>query len=243
MEELIFKTLQTEFKADDKGQVSAVIATFGVIDLDGDIIDPGAFTDSQSVAMVWSHDWRNPVGKGAIQVTNTAAIFNGEFFMDTKAGLEAFKTVKAMGDLQEWSWGFRVKDASWEMIDDTYIRRIRKAEVYEVSPVLKGAGIGTFTLDLKFGQTFEDHVKAVLDAARSVGERLRSVIGLREKDGRSISARRREDLQGLSGELRKVADNIDEQLKATEQPANDPRQLYNQFLNIEARLNGVSLEE
>lgn len=231
------KTIRTELKADEAGQVTAVIATFGVIDADGDIIEPGTFTAGQQVPMAWAHDWSKMVGKGAIEVTNTAAIFDGLFFMDTEAGLEAYKTVKAMGDLQEWSWGFRVTDATFEMRDEQYIRIIKKAEVYEVSPVLKGAGVGTFTLDLK-NRTLDDHEKTALDAVRSYGERLRSVAGLREKQGRQVSEKRLAGLRAVLQELR----DVEKTLESMAQPDVDVRRLYNQFLQIEARLNGAQEE-
>lgn len=234
-EEIIYKTLKARVKDDgEQGQVSAVIATFGVVDADGDIIEPGTFTSGQQVPMAWAHDWSRLVGKGAIQVTNTAAIFDGAFFMDTQAGQEAYKTVKAMGDLQEWSWGFRVLDASYEMRDEQYIRIIKKAEVYEVSPVLKGAGVGTFTLDLK-GRTLEDHEKTVLDAVRSYGERLRSVAGLRKDQGRSVSEKRLAGLKAVLHELQEIQNLLEKQA----QPEIDVRKQYNQFLKFEARLNGV----
>ena len=44
-------------------------------------------------------------------VQEKQGVFDGGFFLETDAGLEAYKTVKAMGTLQEWSWGFRVVDA------------------------------------------------------------------------------------------------------------------------------------
>src|SRR3972149_5788615 len=97
--EIEFKTFQV--KADETGALEAVFSTFGVIDDDGDIVEASAFTNGQPVAMVWSHDWADPVGKGTVEVTAKEAIFRGSFFMETTRGLEAFKTVKAMGDLQE----------------------------------------------------------------------------------------------------------------------------------------------
>lgn len=236
-EKIEHKTIRTELKADETGQVSAVIATFGVIDADGDIIEPGTFTAGQQVPMAWAHDWSKMVGKGVIGVNNSAAIFDGSFFMDTQAGLEAYKTVKAMGDLQEWSWGFRVTDATFEMRDEQYIRIIKKAEVYEVSPVLVGAGVGTFTLDLK-NRTLDDHEKTALDAVRSYGERLRSVAGLREKQGRQVSEKRLAGLRAVQLELQEV----EKTLENMAQPDVDVRRLYNQFLKIEARLNGAQEE-
>jgi HK97 family phage prohead protease len=139
--------LQT--KGDDAGQVSAVFSTFGVVDYDGDIVERSAFTDGEEVPMVWAHRWYEPIGKGVIRVLDDHARFDGTFFMDTEAGLERYKTVKAMGSLQEWSWGFRVVGAEYEQRDGETIRHITDTERFEVSPVLKGAGIGTHTEAIK----------------------------------------------------------------------------------------------
>lgn len=232
MEDLEYKTF--EMKADDNGKLSAVFSTFGVVDHDGDIVEAGALTNGQPVVMVWSHDWTDPIGKGVVQVTDSEAIFNGHFFMDTVRGQEAYKTVKAMGDLQEYSWGFRVLDASWEQRDGKNVRVIKRVELFEVSPVLKGAGIGTRTLALK-GRSLANELETVLAAVNSLGERLRFVKGLREKEGRTLSIEYQQKLDEIAKALRQHADQVDS-LTANRKEA---QLLLNQFLYEEARQLGV----
>ncbi len=232
MEDLEYKTF--EMKADDNGQLSAVFSTFGVVDHDGDVVEASAFTNGQSVVMVWSHDWTDPVGKGVVQVTDSEAVFNGRFFMDTARGQEAYKTVKAVGDLQEYSWGFRVLDAVWEQRDEEHVRIIKRAELFEVSPVLKGAGIGTRTLALK-GRSLANELETVLAAVNSLGERLRSVKGLREKEGRTLSIEYQQKLDQIAKALRQQADQVD-LLTADRKEA---QLLLNQFLYEEARRLGA----
>jgi len=232
MEELEYKTFQV--KANDEGQLQAVFSTFGVVDHDGDIVEATAFTSGQPVIMVWSHDWTDPVGKGLVEVTSAEAIFNGRFFMDTVRGQEAYKTVKAVGDLQEYSWGFQVLDAAWEQRDAETIRVIKRAELFEVSPVLKGAGIGTRTLALK-GRSLSNELETVLAAVNSLGERLRSVKGLREKEGRTLSVEYQRKLDTIAKELRQQADVVD-LLTANRHEA---QLLLNQFLFEEARSMGA----
>lgn len=138
-----------DLKADEQGHIEAVFSTFDVVDSDGDILVREAFTDGQKVPLVWSHDWSMPIGKGTIRTDEKRAIFDGQFFTDTSAGLDAYRTVKAMGELQEFSWGFRILDAEPGQKDGQPIRTITKAEVFEVSPVLVGANRETYTLALK----------------------------------------------------------------------------------------------
>lgn len=140
---------QPALKASGTGEVSAVVATFGVVDRDGDVIERTAFQDGQAVPTTWAHDWSKPIGRGTIRTTPTEAIFDGLFFLTTTAGKEAYETVKAAGDLQEWSWGFAILDATYDVVHGQNVRRIRKTEVFEVSPVLVGAGMNTRTLAIK----------------------------------------------------------------------------------------------
>lgn len=143
-----FKTLQATEVA-DTGEVSALFSTFGLVDKDDDIVEATAFKDGQAVPLCWAHKWDKPVGRGLIKVTPNGAVFDGRFFMDTHAGKEAHGLVKAMGDLQEYSWGFRVTDSDYMDKDGRKVRVIKGATVYEVSCVLVGAGQGTRTLAIK----------------------------------------------------------------------------------------------
>ncbi len=144
------KTLSLELKdGDQAGAVVACFSTFDVVDKDRDVVLASAFTPGQEVPLTWSHDWSQIVGKGVIRVETDRAIFDGAFFLETQAGLEAYKTVKAMGSLQEYSWGFSVVDSSYETRDGKSVRIIKQAKVYEVSPVLVGAGENTRTLAIK----------------------------------------------------------------------------------------------
>lgn len=144
-----------DFTIADAGQVKAVFATLGVVDHDGDIILPGSIVNGQTVRMsAYNHaSWGGalPVGKGTIVEIGNELVFNGQFFMDTEGGAETYKTVKGLGDLGEWSFGFDVLDkaVSVDQVSQQEVRLLKKLNVYEVSPVLLGAGIGTRTTDIK----------------------------------------------------------------------------------------------
>lgn len=133
------------------GSVAATFSTFGVVDRDGDVTLPSAFTDGSAVPMVWSHDWSRPVGKGVIRVRPDRAVFEGAFFLKTAWGADAYATVTEMGDLQEYSYGFQIKEAAPGVHDGQPVRVLKSLEVFEVSPVLVGAGVGTGTERIKSG--------------------------------------------------------------------------------------------
>lgn len=150
------KSLNLEIKDVDKGLVTAVFTTFRVVDKDGDWTLPDAFEDGARVKIsAYGHSsWAGalPVGRGKIVVTAEHALLEGKFFLSTTAGRETYATVKEMGELQEWSYGFDVIKAlppSEEQKQAGARRVLAKVRVHEVSPVLIGAGVNTRTLSLK----------------------------------------------------------------------------------------------
>lgn len=168
-----YKKIKVEFKEgeDQKGQVKAVFSLFNDVDSDGDVVLPSAIKSgfdatNETVPMVWAHQWDKPIGKGVIQKDDDKAVFDGEFFMDTESGAEAYKLVKNMGDLQQWSFGFRVNDSEYGKFkkdgqDEAEVRYLKDLSVYEVSPVLVGANQDTFTMAIK-SQKDETDKKGVL---------------------------------------------------------------------------------
>lgn len=144
-------------KAADKGEVSAVFSAFNVIDNDGDVTLPGAIKDGTEVVISsYAHGshaelgGKLPVGKGVIRTTDTEAILEGKFFLNTTHGKDAFETVKQLGALQEWSYHLaRVTSerGEWNGQPANIIKHI--GHIKEVSPVLIGAGVGTRTLAVK----------------------------------------------------------------------------------------------
>lgn len=150
------KNIDLEFKADSEGKVSAVFSVFNTLDSDGDVVVPDAIKSgfkSGSVPMVWAHKWDMPIGKGEIKQDGDKATFEGSFFMDTESGKEAYNLVKAMGDLQQWSFGYRVNDSERGKFKsgdkDVDARYLKDLSVYEVSPVLVGANQDTYTMAIK----------------------------------------------------------------------------------------------
>ena len=150
------KNIDLEFKADGEGKVSAVFSVFNTLDSDGDVVTPEAIKSgfkSGSVPMVWAHKWDMPIGKGQIVQDGDKATFEGSFFMDTESGKEAYNLVKAMGDLQQWSFGYRVNDSERGKFKsgdkDVDARYLKDLSVYEVSPVLVGANQDTYTMAIK----------------------------------------------------------------------------------------------
>lgn len=179
-------------KAADLGQVSAVFSTFNVVDHDGDVTLPGAIKDGTEVVIsAYGHSshWEKlPVGKGVIRTTDTEAILEGQFFMDTTHGKDTFNTVKGLGPLGEWSYSLQDVSSKSGEIDGqavTYLENIGR--IKEVSPVLMGAGINTRTLGTK-SLKFSEEGEAVLADLDAFLGRASEVMVLRSAKGRSLGA-------------------------------------------------------
>jgi len=151
------KVIDSKITNEVEGKVEAVFSVFNEMDSDGDVVMPNAIKSGygdSGVAMVWAHDWKNPIGRGVIKQDGDKATFKGQFIMDTQAGKDAFNTVKAMGDLQQWSFGYEVLDyenGTYQKDSETPVdaRYLKELNVWEVSPVLVGANQNTFTVGVK----------------------------------------------------------------------------------------------
>lgn len=153
------RTKKFQFKATDlteEGELEAVFSVFDIVDSDGDVVKSSAIHDGKAIPLVWAHDWSKPIGKGTIVNDGKRAIFKGKFFTETAMGMEAYKTVKAMGDLQEYSWGFRILDESKGEKDGKVVNEINDTEEFEVSPVLIGANRETETIGIKEKKEYLD---------------------------------------------------------------------------------------
>lgn len=157
---------QVRVKSEAKGEVSAVFSRFNVIDKDGDVTNPGAIQDGAPIVVsAYGHaSWGGalPVGKGIIRTTKSEAVAELQFFMDTTQGVDTFNTVKALSEsgLGEWSYGFDTLDSEPGEHEGKSVNFLKKLKVFEVSPVLVGAGNDTRTISAKSAPT--DHTERVV---------------------------------------------------------------------------------
>lgn len=148
-------TTATIKAAGDDGSFEAAIARFDVVDHDGDVVERGAF-GSQVAHVLPAHIRESvPLGKTRVEERGNEAIAMGRFNLEIGAAKEWSSALKF--DLanppavQEWSWGFRVPEggAAIEERDGRQVRVLKRVELLEVSPVLRGASIGTRTIAAK----------------------------------------------------------------------------------------------
>ena len=150
-----------EFKDDGEaeGAITARFATLEVVDRDGDYTEPGAFGGAAGQTGIKISGWNHssmltpalPVGAGRIYEDGKSAIFEGNIFTDTVGGRDLHETMKAMKAAEvpiEISYWYDATD--WEHGDGKSMkRRLKKVDVFEVSPVSRGAGVDTALIGIK----------------------------------------------------------------------------------------------
>ena len=190
--------------------------------------------------MCWGHDWKQIIGKGKISQDANQAVFEGEFNMNTTAGKEAYETVKAMGDIQQWSFGFEVNDSERGLFtkdggEEIEVRYLKDVKVWEVSPVLVGANQNTHTLAVKekdpedneeeydemdtefeevkeIGLRFTEEVDNLLIKMVALLKRAKELTALRLGKDKTLSATSTEALESLKEALEDMHQDIDTML-------------------------------
>ena len=231
---------RVEIKDADRGEVVAVFATLETLDSDGDITKKGAFPDGAPVPIsAYGHtswDGSLPVGQGVIREKGNEAILEGTFFLDTTAGRDTFSVVKRLGDagLQEFSYGYEPVKFSYGEEDGRTVRYLEQLKVFEVSPVLVGAGVGTRLLSAKSGspKKFEEHLTAVVTEVEALLERSEEVVTFRTAQGKSrLSAPSVEGIDRLDGLLKRLValrDGPDDH----NDPSDEVEALYARFVAL-----------
>ena len=204
-----------------EGKVQAVFSNFNEVDSDGDVVLPNSIKSGygeRGVAMVWAHDWKDVIGRGEIKQDDHRAVFEGQFIMDTDRGRDAFNTVKAMGDLQQWSFGYEVVDSENGMFKkdnntEIEVRFLKDVKVWEVSPVLVGANQNTHTVSVKEkkeqGLKFSEEVENVLNTLTSLVKSAKELTALRLSNDKTLSEEATTLITDLQDALQNAHQDID----------------------------------
>lgn len=131
---------------EENGTIKGYASLFGVRDQGGDVVMPGAFTESLSagrhVAMLWQHDPAQPIGKWtAVKEDERGLYVEGKLSLKTQRGLEAYEMLKE-GIIRGLSIGYRVDRARKSAAG----RELLKVGLWEISlvtfPMQVEAGVG-----------------------------------------------------------------------------------------------------
>ena len=144
-----------------QGIVESYVNTMGVVDHDGDVIDPNAFNSSLvepiHVPVLAGHDHGSIIGKVLEAHPHHIAGDEYKLFarmqlnLETQAGREAFSNI-ANNIISEWSVGLNIPSVDAVVYDrggQKAIRRINELDWVEVSSVIRGASPATGTIAAK----------------------------------------------------------------------------------------------
>ncbi len=151
---------------DEAGKGLARLARMTEVDSDGDTYERGAFSwkagGHQWAMMVPGHNRQAiPFGKARIYEEGDDALAELHLNLKTTAGRdwhEALLFDMATGEpVQEWSYGYNIVDMDYRVSGASRVRVLKKLDVDETSPVLRGAGNGTRTLSIKGAKLRSEH--------------------------------------------------------------------------------------
>jgi HK97 family phage prohead protease len=148
----------SEYKALDEGPIgrfSGYGSVFGAVDAYGDVVLPGAFTDTlkratesgRMPAMLWQHNPTMPIGVWRTMREDAKGLYVEGELADTQLGREAYSLLK-MGALSGLSIGFNVVDEAFNR--NTNTRELRAVNLWEVSPVTFPANGDARVAQVKF---------------------------------------------------------------------------------------------
>lgn len=203
---------------DTKGKGLALIADLNEIDHDGDGYEEGAFSWKEQWAPLLTQHYRIavPFGKARIYEQDQKAWAELHFNMDIGPGKEWHSALmfdlETGNPVQEWSYGYDPLEAEKVMRGLQAGRTLKKVDVHEVSTVVRGAGRGTRTIDVK-----------AIKAAMKAGEfdQLIGQLGEMEQvlrgDPGLLSATGRKQLEQIHAALGEaLVDPAEEEAKARE---------------------------
>jgi hypothetical protein len=238
--------------ASQEGVVSVIFATLNTIDRDGDVTVPGAF-GNQIGKISPAHDWRAAtLGVAKVREDGNHAIADLQFNLEISSAVDWYKSIRFAhenGAPQEYSYGFDVLDSEQGVFEGQRVRLLKKVKVYEVSPVMVGAGLGTQTLSVKTCTTcgggdphrplkFADQLQAALAMTKAVRDRAREIRAKREDQGRIFPLKNDELVHELDYAWHEICTG------EKQQPRLDPALLhadcqYQRFLETAKRLKLV----
>lgn len=144
-----------------EGTFTGYASVFGNKDSYGDVVIPGAFTESlksygengSNIPCYWSHQMSDPkmcIGwtKSAVEDDHGLRV-EVELDLENPNGAQAYKLMKK-GVVNQMSFAFEVEDFADAKSDELgYHTELRKLKIFEVSVVQVGANQATELLDVK----------------------------------------------------------------------------------------------
>lgn len=148
----------------EDGSFKGIASVQDVEDLQGDIIERGAFLktlqENPRVPVLWQHDATEVIGLGTVKEWGAKVMLDGQLDMDDPVAAKAHRKMKR-GMVRGLSIGFSVPEGKSSRNEKTGVRHIHEVKLWEVSLV-----------------TFAAHPQAQITSVKSsdgIDERLTSL--------------------------------------------------------------------
>lgn len=202
----------------DDGTIEGYGSVFGVVDDWGDIVAPGAFSESLAAhraagtmpAMLWQHRDSEPIGVWTDMTEDARGLrVKGRLVLESTRGKEAHALLKA-GALNGLSIGFIASKWAWDTNTET--RTLQAVDLWEVSPVTFPANSLARVDSVKSGSgpvitTIRDAERALRDAGYSAEQAKAFVASVK----RAVTAER--DAEQDAQRAMRAADQLLDVLK------------------------------
>ena len=165
----------------DSGKVEGYVSIYGNKDLNGDIVEPGAFSKTVlesggEVVMLLHHDRTRPIGMAKLEEREKGLFLSGQIATDLPDGELAHKQA-AKGLLRGLSIGYRTVKEMWDDMAKAF--RLYEVKLFEASLVTIPANpltliesvkaehdlIARAAQDIKAGRTLSAATRKRLEAA------------------------------------------------------------------------------
>ena len=232
--EHLYKTF--DMKADDAGTISGYFSTYDRIpDSYGDVIAPGAFTDTikarkesgHPFPLCWNHDLDQIIGKvdpANIEETEKGPHMVAEFF-NTPLAQEKRELVKS-GVVFQFSFAYDIEDAANVTLEDgTKAQELRKLDLFEISIVPIPANQHAVMTEVK---SEEPEVKSGRRNSKKDADAIREAIRL---------------LEEVLGEYEEAAEPEGEDEPEVNAAAEEPKASNPEQEKLLAYINNMSMEE
>lgn len=179
----------------EDGTFEGMLSVFNVVDLGGDLIEPGAFTktieeNAGAVPMLWQHDTTQPIGTLQLKETAEGLAVKGKLILTVQRAREAYDLLKA-GVIRGLSIGYKAIADKTKFVKG--VRHIAEIKLYEGSVVtfpmlpiaqvtnVKAEQKADFITELELAQTFAMRYMMIESVCRS----LDSIVWSSEYDAES----------------------------------------------------------
>lgn len=220
----------------DSGIFEAIVSVFGNKDSYGDVVMPGAFTDTllawaqkdAPIPVYWSHRMDDPdYNIGHVleaRETEKGLWVKVQIDLDAPSSKadQVYRLLKGRR-VTQFSFAYDVLDAAWAKSDELgEYYELRKLSLYEVGPTPIGANQETDLLAVKSVATLADRMTEGMKAGRSISAKNETELrAAHESIGRVLSALEPNDDQEKASGTAQVKDEEPSPVKSKE-PAPNP---------------------